>query len=90
MECALLFLTVFTFKVTPKEFLYKCHCKIKTECYASVLKMEMIHFSEMLVTTYKATRRHNPEDQSIIIIIINISGTVSPCKDLGRLTPEVS
>jgi hypothetical protein len=33
-------------------------------CRASTLKMEVICFSEILVTTYKATWHHNPEDHN--------------------------
>jgi hypothetical protein len=31
---------------------------------ASALKMEVVCSSETLVSTYKSTRRYNPEDQS--------------------------
>jgi hypothetical protein len=36
----------------------------------SGLKMETVFFSEMLVSTYKSTRRHNPEDHMDIPMYI--------------------
>jgi hypothetical protein len=36
------------------------------------LSMEAIHFSEMLVTTYKTTWRHNPEIETDIIYRLSI------------------
>jgi len=40
------------------------------------LKMETVHFSEMLVSAYKSTRPHNPEDHQ---------GCVFSCISLNSL-----
>jgi hypothetical protein len=36
----------------------------------STLKMDAICSVEMLATTYKTTRRHNPEDRVLVIISV--------------------
>jgi hypothetical protein len=52
--------------VTPSEFVGGYHVSkeyTSSIFTADVLKMEAVCSSEMLVSTYKSTRRYNPEDR---------------------------